>query len=79
MPAERMTYRQIADDLDARIRAGEYAPGAAFPSYQQIASMYSVSVTTAQSAVRLLRDRGLLRSVSGVGTFVREPDDLADG
>jgi len=74
MPPARLTYRQIADDMQARIQAGEYAPGSRLPSYAELAQMYSVSVTTAQSALRLLRDRGLTSSVLGLGTFVADQD-----
>lgn len=77
MPPERLTYREIADDLEARIASGEYPPGSPLPSYRQLSEMYSVSVTTAQSAMRLLRDRGLTESVLGRGTFV--VDKSTDG
>lgn len=70
VPPNRLTYRQIADDLADRIARGEYPPGTMLPSYAQLAVMYSVSVSTAQGALRLLRDRGLTRSELGIGTFV---------
>ena len=72
VPPTRLSYRQIADDLAARIAAGEYLPGSRLPSYSQIAAIYSVSVTTAQSAVRLLHERGLTRGEPGRGTFVAD-------
>lgn len=76
MPPRRLTYREIADDIEGRIRTGEYPPGALLPSYATLAEMYSVSVTTAQAAMRELRGRGLTRSVLGIGTFVAGgPDD----
>lgn len=75
MPPARLSYRQIAQDLAERIAAGEYPPGSLLPSYAALAAMYSCSVTTAQSALRLLRDRGLTRSEPGVGTFVTGPDE----
>lgn len=70
MPPTRLTYREIADDLQARIVAGEHPPGSLLPSYARVAEIYSVSVTTAQNALRMLRERGLTTSVLGVGTFV---------
>jgi GntR family transcriptional regulator len=76
VPPTRLSYRQIADDLEARIRAGEYPPGALLPSYAKVAEMYSVGTTTAQAAMRELRGRGLTRSVLGMGTYVvGGPDD----
>lgn len=70
MPPKQLSYRQIADDLAARIASGEYPPGSRLPSYSQLAVMYSCSVTTAQSAVRLLHERGLTYGSSGRGVFV---------
>ena len=68
----RLTYREIADDLTARIRSGEYPPGGPLPSYSKLAELYSVSVSTAQRAVALLHDRGLITGEPGVGVFVKE-------
>lgn len=70
MPPTRLTYRQIADDLAERIATGEYPPGTKLPSYSQLASIYSCSVTTAQAALRVLRERGLTYSELGRGTYV---------
>lgn len=70
---QRLTYRGIARDLEDRIRGGEYPPGARLPSYAELAKIYSVSVTTAQAAVRELRARGLTDSVLGLGVFVVDP------
>ena len=70
MAIRRLSYRQIADDLAARIAAGEYPPGGKLPSYSELAAMYSCSITTAQSALRVLRERGLTYSEPGRGTYV---------
>lgn len=71
MPPVRLTYLQIADDLTDRIKSGEYLPDQLIPSYAQLAALYGVSYATAQRAVSLLRDRGLVVGVIGVGVFVR--------
>lgn len=70
MPAVPFTYAQIADDLAERIASGEYAAGAQLPSYAELAALYSVSVSTAQRAVSLLRDRRVVVGVPGRGVFV---------
>jgi GntR family transcriptional regulator len=72
VPAVPLSYRGIADDLAARIRVGEYPPGAQLPSYAQIAALYSVSVSTAQRAVGLLRDRGVAVGEQGRGVYVAD-------
>jgi len=48
-----MSSRQIADDLSARIRSGEYKPGEKLPSLREMAELYSVSVSTIQRALEL--------------------------
>jgi DNA-binding GntR family transcriptional regulator len=72
MPAIPLSYAQIAEDLASRIRSGEYQPGAQLPTYQQIAALYSVSMSTAARAVALLRDRGLVVGAPGRGVFVAD-------
>jgi GntR family transcriptional regulator len=67
-----LDYRGIANDIAARIAAGEYPPGAKIPSYSQLAKLYSVSISTAQRAVIVLRERGLVVGAQGRGVFVRE-------
>ncbi|HEU5110519.1 MAG TPA: GntR family transcriptional regulator [Micromonosporaceae bacterium] len=67
-----LTYRQIADDLERRIRAGQYPPGTAIPSYRGLSGLYGMSVSTVQEAVVLLQDRGVVVGRPGVGVFVPE-------
>jgi DNA-binding GntR family transcriptional regulator len=70
MPPERLTYRGIADDIAARIRAGEYPPDTRLPSVTDLATLYSVSRSTVVRATGLLHDRGLVYGQPGVGLFV---------
>lgn len=65
-------YLRIADELQAAIERGDYAPGARLPSLPSLAREYAVSVVTAREAVRLLASRQYVRSRQGLGTFVRE-------
>ncbi|MCX4470423.1 winged helix-turn-helix domain-containing protein [Micromonospora sp. NBC_01655] len=67
-----MSSRQIADDLTARIRAREYAPGSKLPTLRELADLYSVSVSTIQRALELTRDRGLTVGRAGTGVYVVE-------
>jgi GntR family transcriptional regulator len=67
-----MTRYEIADDLTARIRAGEYPPGSQLPPYRVLAELYSVSFTTIAAVVALLRDRRVVVGVPGRGVFVPE-------
>ena len=64
-------YARLAADLEARIRAGEWAPGARFPSLREL--WQGGGETTVKAAVRVLRERGLVVAVPGSGTFVADP------
>ncbi|MEV7268391.1 winged helix-turn-helix domain-containing protein [Micromonospora aurantiaca] len=72
MPPCRLTYEQIADDLAARILAGEYPPHTPLPSLRELATLYSVSVPTIQKAHIVLRTRGLTYGVPGAGVFAED-------
>lgn len=65
-----MTYREIADDLDARIRRGEYAPGTRLPTVPELCGLYDVSESTMTRVLAILRDRGLVTTVQGRGVYV---------
>src|SRR5699024_5220770 len=68
-------YEKIAVDLRDRIYARELAVGVPIPSIKQLARDFNVSVSTAQRAVRLLDDWGLVRVATGRPTLVQPRDD----
>jgi DNA-binding GntR family transcriptional regulator len=65
-------YRQVADILRERIRSGQIGAGEQLPSLLVLAGEFEVSMSTARKAVDLLKAEGLVTSVAGWGTFVRE-------
>lgn len=67
-------YRQIAEFVHGMIVEGELRPGAAIPSEAQLEARFHVTKTTARRATRELRERGLVHTVRGEGTFVGPPD-----
>ncbi len=67
-----MSSEQIIEDLTERIRSGEYPPGSQLPTYDSLATLYSVSPATIASVMRILRERGVVVGVPGRGTFVPE-------
>jgi DNA-binding GntR family transcriptional regulator len=71
-PMRRMSNVQIADDLAARIRSGEYPPGTQL-HYQQLAKLYDCPRSRIKQAMVRLSAWGLVEYVQGVGTFVGEP------
>lgn len=69
--ADQPAYQAVADDLRARIKDGEYAPGAQIPTLPELCDLYSVSVTTVRNALAVLRTEGLLEMRGKRGTLVR--------
>jgi len=67
---EVFVYERMADHLEGRIRAGEFPSGAQLPGEMALRAEYVVSLSTVRSAMRLLRERGLVRTRAPIGTFV---------
>ncbi|MBV9143077.1 MAG: GntR family transcriptional regulator [Pseudonocardiales bacterium] len=65
-------YQAIAEQVEARIRAGEWGAGATLPRQVDLMSEYAVSRETIRAAVALLEERGLVRSIKGRGAVVRD-------
>lgn len=63
-------YRRIADALTEVIDRGEIPLGTRLPSERSLARSLSVSRTTTVTAYQWLRDKGLLESRQGSGTWV---------
>jgi DNA-binding GntR family transcriptional regulator len=68
----RPPYLAVADRLKERIAAGEFAQGSPLPSGRELAGEYAVAPNTVLSAIRQLRDEGLVIAEQGRGTFVRD-------
>jgi DNA-binding GntR family transcriptional regulator len=64
-------YLQVANDLGRRIQAGEIR--GRLTSERDLAGEYEVSYGTIRRAMGILRDRGLIVSVHGRGTFATGP------
>lgn len=63
-------YVQVADDLERRIRAGEFPYDARLPRREDLADEYGVGVMTVRRALRELAERGVVRPLPAVGTVV---------
>jgi len=53
----------------------EPAPGARLPAERGLATDYGVAHDTVRRATALLRERGLILTITGRGTFVCPKDD----
>ncbi|WP_267242748.1 GntR family transcriptional regulator [Streptomyces sp. PR69] len=64
-------YRWVADELRKKINSGAHGPGERLPTQGELASEYGVSRATVIQALDLLRERGLIVTRQGSGTFVK--------
>lgn len=64
----RHAYQQVADAVAARIAAGRYP--VKLPSERDLAGEFGVSYVTVRHAMAILRERSLIASIHGRGTFV---------
>ena len=72
LSGDRAVYKQIADVLRSRMASGELGPGSRLPSEHELVEVYGVARGTVRQAIVQLRSEGLIDSVHGVGSFVRE-------
>jgi GntR family transcriptional regulator len=66
-------YEQVADYVEAQIASGDLTAGQKFPDMRELADDWGVAHQTVRRAMRELRDRGLVVSRVGKGTFVQNP------
>lgn len=69
-------YRQLADDVAERVRAGEIAPGSPLPSETALAAWYSVSRDVVRDAMNTLRAEGVIVTERGRRSRVRRTGPL---
>ncbi|QDF96746.1 GntR family transcriptional regulator [Azoarcus sp. DD4] len=68
-------YRQIKALILQALEAGEWRPGQAIPSEQELASRFSVSQGTVRKAIDEMAAENLLIRKQGKGTFVASHND----
>ena len=65
-------WRQIEQAIAREIAAGTFEPGRRIPSAQDLAERFAVNRHTVRRAIGELEQRGLVRTETGSGTYVRE-------
>ncbi len=63
-------YLQLREVIREKIESGEYAPGTAIPSENELARLYAINRMTVRSAVDNLVHEGLLKRIQGKGIYV---------
>lgn len=70
----KLKYLQIAEDLRFMISRKHLPHNSVIPSANDIIKKYQCSMTTANKALNLLADSGLIIRVKGSGNFVNKPE-----
>ena len=70
----RLIYVQVAEHIAARIEAGGLAGGQRLPPERDVATEYGVAYNSIRKSMELLRERGLIVTMHGRGTFVIPED-----
>jgi GntR family transcriptional regulator len=66
-----LAYMRVVNDIELRIRSGELKPGDRLRSERDLAEHYEVAFNTVRRAMKELRERNLITSVHGRGTYVK--------
>lgn len=69
-------YHRVADALRREIRTGDLPPGERLPAETALVERFRVSLPTVRQALSVLRAEGLIQSIHGVGTFVKDQSRL---
>lgn len=72
-PARRGLPDQVVTELLRAVARGQYPPGSRLSPEAELAASANVSRLTLREAVKVLRDKGVLRVEQGRGTFVNPP------
>ncbi|MET7795953.1 GntR family transcriptional regulator [Streptomyces decoyicus] len=68
----RPPYQQAADEIRGDIEAGRLQPGQQLPSHRELQERFNIANMTARSALRVLREEGLIYTVQGRGSYVAD-------
>jgi DNA-binding GntR family transcriptional regulator len=66
-----LVYMRVVNDVAQQIASGTLKPGARLRSERDLAMHYEVSYGSIRRAMKELRERDLIATIQGRGTFVR--------
>jgi GntR family transcriptional repressor for pyruvate dehydrogenase complex len=69
--------RQVREQLELAIRAGEFKPGDKLPPERELTETFGVSRVSVREALRSLEARNLVKIRHGAGTVVTDPAERA--
>ncbi|WP_179396083.1 trehalose operon repressor [Lacticaseibacillus absianus] len=70
-------FKEIAADLEQKIRSGQYPPETLLPSEPHLMRLYNVSRETIRKALGELQVQGLIQKKQGKGSIVIDPNRFA--
>src|SRR3954452_11857957 len=74
-PLQRLSlFEALAAQIEEWIISGTLEAGAKLPSEESLSRQFGVSRPVVREALAQLRERGLIETLSGSGTFVKRPD-----
>src|SRR3954469_792079 len=68
-------YRQLYEQIAARIRSGHMARGERLPATRELAGLLGLNRTTVSAAYAMLEEQGLIAGQVGRGSFVTAGSD----
>ncbi|MFE5190310.1 GntR family transcriptional regulator [Streptomyces sp. NPDC056628] len=68
----RAKWVQISAEIERRIDADVYPAGSKLPGILALCAEFGVAQVTARKALSDLRERGLIRTENGIGSFVAD-------
>jgi GntR family transcriptional regulator len=71
--ADHYVYEQVAEAIEAAIKTGELLPRQPIPSERYISEATGASRWAVRHAIAYLREKGILYTRPGLGTFVSPP------
>lgn len=72
-------YLQIVASLEEAIADGSLRPGDVLPAQRQLATLLDIDLTTVTRAYTEARERYLIQTRSGKGTFITDPESRLTG
>ena len=74
-PLTRLSlFEALAEQVEEWVLSGQLEAGSRLPSEDSLARQFGVSRPVVREALAQLRERDLVETVSGSGTFVKHPD-----
>ena len=70
--AQSRLYQRIVEQIERSILSGQLKPGDQLPPERDLAGQFGVSRTAIREAMKVLREKGLIESQHGRGTFVTD-------